>query len=154
MTTPAIGVIRRHFPNAEITILANPLVAALFSPHDWVDRVIVFDRNGRHRGIFGRLRLARELRNESFDLAIILPNSFDSALVPWLAGIPSRLGKSSDGRGLLLSERYQPDKSVVISHEVNYYLDLLRHFGICGQAGKLQLFTTADEELEAEKLLA
>lgn len=154
MTTPAIGVIRRHFPKAEITVLANPLVAALFSPHDWVDRVMVFDRNGRHRGIFGRLRLARELRRESFDLAIILPNSFDSALVPWLAGIPVRLGKSSDGRGPLLTGRYQPGKDVLISHEVNYYLDLLGHFGMCGQAGKLQLFTTADEELEACRTLA
>ncbi len=155
MTTPAIGVIRRHFPEAEITVLANPLVAALFSPHDWVDRVMVFDRNGKHQGIFGRLKLARELRRESFDLAIILPNSFDSALVPWLAGIPARLGKSSDGRGLAFDRTLlYLAKSVAISHEVNYYLDLLRHFGISGPAGKLQLFITPDEELAADKTLA
>ena len=54
--------------------------------HAWVDRVITFDRNGPHRGIRGRLRLAAELRKQAFDTVIILPNSFDSALVPWLAG--------------------------------------------------------------------
>jgi heptosyltransferase-2 len=154
MTTPAIGVIRRHYPKTEITILANPIVAPLFSPHDWVDRVIVFDRAGRHKGVTGRLRLAGELRRESFDLAIILPNSFDSALVPWLAGIPVRLGKNSDGRGLLLTGRYSPGKDVVISHEVHYYLDLLRHFGIAGDSGGLQLFCSLAEEETANQRLA
>jgi heptosyltransferase-2 len=154
MTTPAIGVIRRHFPNSEITILANPLVAPLFSPHDSVDRVMVFDRTGRHSGIIGRFRLAAELRSESFDMAVILPNSFDSALVPWLAGIPVRLGKSSDGRALLLTESYNPGRDVVISHEVNYYLDLLGHFGFYGKSGAPQLFTAPDEERGASRMLA
>jgi len=154
MTTPAIGSIRQHFPEAEITILANPLVAPLFSPHDWVDRIMVFDRSGKHRGVSGRFRLAAEVRKKGFDVAIILPNSFDSALVPWLAGIPVRLGKSSDGRRLLLTESYRPDKKIAISHEVNYYLELLRHFGISGQSGAPQLFTTPDEERAARERLA
>lgn len=153
MTTPAIGVIRRHFPDTEITILANRLVAPLFSPHNWVDRVITFDRNGNHRGIAGRIKLAAELRKYKFDLVIIFPNSFDSALVPWLAGIPARLGKSSDGRGLLLTRLYNPAKNAPICHEVEYYLHLLQHFGIDGEAEKPRLFTTPDEISSAKKLL-
>jgi heptosyltransferase-2 len=153
MTTPAIGVIRQHFPNAEITILANHLVAQLFSPHDWVDRVITFDRTGRHKGIAGRLRLASELREHAFDMAIILPNSFDSALVPWLAGIPARIGKNSDGRGLLLTECYRPAKGAPVCHEVEYYLHLIRHFGIAGDIRQPQLFITADEAGQAAQKL-
>jgi heptosyltransferase-2 len=153
MTTPAIGAIREHFPQAEITLLANPLVSQLFSPHEWVDRVITFDRNGRHKGIGGRFRLAGEIRKQRFDVAIILPNSFDSALVPWLAGIPVRLGKRSDGRGLLLTGRYAADESS-IGHEVDYYRNLLRHFGITGQATAPHLVTTPDEDGRAAALLA
>ncbi len=153
MTTPAIGVIRQHFPNAEITILANHLVAQLFSPHDWVDRVITFDRTARHKGIAGRLRLAAELREHAFDMAIIMPNSFDSALVPWLAGIPSRIGKNSDGRGLLLTECYRPEKGVPACHEVEYYLHLVQHFGIAGDIRQPQLFTTPDEAGQAAQKL-
>jgi heptosyltransferase-2 len=153
MTTPAIGAVRECFPQAEITLLANPLVSQLFSPHDWVDRVITFDRKGIHRGIGGRLRLAGELRRQRFDLAVILPNSFDSALVPWLAGIPLRLGKRSDGRGWLLSHRYTaPD--VPGRHEVRYYLDLLGHFGIRGSAAEPHLVTTPAEDATAAGLLA
>ena len=153
MTTPAIGAVRERFPHAEITLLANPLVSQLFSPHEWVDRVITFDRKGSHKGIGGRLKLAAELRKQRFDAVIILPNSFDSALVPWLAGIPVRLGKRSDGRGLLLTGRYSPDESA-IGHEVDYYLDLVRHFGFTGQATTPHLDTTAAEDRIATALLA
>lgn len=148
MTTPAIGAVREHFPDAEITLLANPLVSQLFSPHEWVDRVITFDRKGAHRGIAGRFRLAGKLRQERFDLAIILPNSFDSALIPWLAGIPARLGKCSDGRSLLLTGRY-PAGEIAGRHEVQYYLDLLGHFGIKGRATATHLVTTPGEDSQA-----
>lgn len=154
MTTPAIGVIREYFPQAEITLLANPIVAELFSPHAWVDRVIRFDRKGAHKGITGRLRLAAEVRKHSFDMVIVLPNSFDSALVPWLAGIPVRLGKNSDGRGLLLTRRYNPDKRAAKGHEVQYYLDLVRHFGITGLARDPQLTVTTQEEQQSASRLA
>lgn len=154
MTTPAIGVIRENFPQAEITLLANPLVTQLFSPHPWVDRVITFDRNGLHRGIIGRLRLAAELRRHAFDMAIILPNSFDSALVPWLAGIPLRLGKSSDGRGFILSKRYHGNKQDPACHEVEYYLKLISHFGMSGHATAPYLQVLPEEEQNAQHLLS
>lgn len=153
MTTPAIGAIRTSFPQAEITLLANPLVSQLFSPHEWVDRVITFDRNGRHKGISGRFRLAAELRKQAFDTAIILPNSFDSALVPWLAGIPVRLGKNSDGRGFMLTGRYTPRGNALTCHEVEYYQHLVRHFGIKETDSKLQLFTSAEEKERASAML-
>lgn len=153
MTTPAIGAIRETFPLAEITLLANPLVSQLFSPHSWVDKVITFDRNGKHKGITGRFRLASELRKQAFDATIILPNSFDSALVPWLAGIPIRLGKSSDGRGFMLTGRYIPTGNALTCHEVEYYLHLVAHFGMVGSSGKLHLDTTQDEIKRVDSML-
>ncbi len=154
MTTPAIRVIREQFPHAEITVLANPMVSQLFLHHPGIDSIITFDRQGKHHGVAGRLRLAAELRKQSFDLAIILPNSFDSALVPWLAGIPARIGKCSDGRTLLLSGRYNAPKGVPPCHEVEYYLNLMQFFGITGERTPLHLSITAEEESRASALLA
>jgi heptosyltransferase-2 len=145
MTTPAIGAIRECLPQAEIVLLANPLVSQLFSPHQWVDRVITFDRNGAHKGISGRFRLASQLRKQNFDAAIILPNSFESALIPWLAGIPVRLGKASDGRGFMLTGRYSIELQKPVGHEVGYYRDLVRHFGIQGTEHAPALTVTAVE---------
>lgn len=153
MTTPAIRVIREHFPHAEITVLANAMVSQLFLHQPGIDRIITFDRQGKHHGFAGRLRLAAELRRHAFDLAIILPNSFDSALVPWLARIPARIGKCSDGRTLLLSGRYNAAKSPAGCHEVEYYLNLMQHFGITGSRPPLHLFITPEEERVAAALL-
>ena len=142
MTTPAISVIREHFPHAEITLLANAMVSQLFLHHPGIDAVITFDRQGKHHGVAGRLRLAAELRRHAFDLAVILPNSFDSAVVPWLARIPARIGKCSDGRTLLLSGRYNAAKNVTVCHEVEYYLNLMQYFGITGSRTPLHLSIT------------
>jgi len=154
MTTPAISAIREHFPHAEITILANELVSQLFSNHPDIDRIITFKRQGKHGGGAGRLRLAAELRKEAFDLAVIFPNSFDSALVPWLAGIPIRIGKCSDGRTLLLNGRYNAAKGAPPCHEVEYYLNLMRYFGITGSRTQPHLFTTPEETAGTTALLA
>lgn len=154
MTTPALQAVRETFPDAEITILANPLVSQLLLRHPAIDRVLTFERIGKHGGIAGRLRLATELRRERFDLALILPNSFDSALIPFLAGIPQRLGKASDGRSLLLTDRYREPKNASALHEVQYYRNLLRHFGICGTVGTPFLYVTPEEDQEAALFLA
>jgi heptosyltransferase-2 len=154
MTTPALSVIREQFPHAEITILANAMVSQLFLHHPGIDTIITFDRQGKHHGIAGRLRLAAELRKHAFDLAIILPNSFDSALVPWLAGIPTRIGKCSDGRTLLLTGRFIPEERTGACHEVEYYLNLMHCFVITGSCTRPHLSITSDEENRASALLA
>lgn len=146
MSTPALAAVRATFPAAEITLLANPLVGELLQGHPAIDWVMMFYRKGEHRGVVGRLRLARQLAQEKFDLAIILPNSFDSALIPWLARIPVRMGKASDGRSLLLTHRFHEVKVQDARHEVQYYRDLLSSFGICAEQSVPQLATTLQED--------
>ena len=146
MTLPAIGTIREYFPAAEISILANPLVSQVFASHPWIDRVIAFDEHGAHKGFSGRLRLATELGKHSFDLAIILPNSLNSAVVTWLAGIPVRLGKTGDGRTLLLTHRFPKLLQPAGVHQSQYYVALLEYFGITGSLKPQLLVTTAVED--------
>jgi heptosyltransferase-2 len=74
-------------------------------------------------------------------------------LVPWLAGIPIRLGRSSDGRGFLLTGRYRPDARSLTRHEVEYYLGLVNHFGIAGTTTKPYVTTTESEDAQAAELL-
>lgn len=154
MTTPALLAVRETFPAAEITLLANPLVGQLLQGHPAVDHVLYFDRKGQHRGLAGRLRLGRQLRHECFDLALILPNSFDSALVPWLARIPQRWGKASDGRSWLLTNCFHDQSTALLEHEVYYYLRLMAYFGIKGSVTMPLLTTTAAEDQTATELLA
>jgi heptosyltransferase II len=153
MTTPAIGAIRGTFPNAHITILATPLVAELFSPHDRIDEIMVYDKKEQHAGLAGRMRLARELRVRHFDMAILMQNAFDAALITWLARIPVRMGYRTDGRGFLLTHGCPLSMETKRLHHVNYYLDMLARFGIVTKEKTLTLMVTDEEERKATRLL-
>jgi heptosyltransferase II len=153
MNTPALGAIRQSFPNARITILVTPLVAQLFTPHDWVDEVMVYDRQGRHKGLAGRLRIAGELRARRFDLAILLQNAIDAALITWLAGIPRRMGTRTDGRGFLLTHGFDQKTLDARLHHVDYYLEMLKNFGIPTLDKRQHLCLTEGEREAARERL-
>lgn len=153
MTTPAIGAIRGTFPNAHITILATPLVAELFSPHDHIDEIMVYDKKGQHAGFAGRLLMARQLRARHFDMAILLQNAFDAALITWLARVPIRMGYRTDGRGFLLTHGCALSLETKRLHHVEYYLKMLASFGITTGTKTLSLMVTDNEEREASRVL-
>ena len=146
MTTPALRAIRESFPAARVTVLANPLVAPLFAVHEAVDDVVIYDRKGVHAGFRGKLRLAKVLRARRYDLAILLQNAVDAALIAWLARIPRRMGYRTDGRGLLLTHGTPVDEKTRRLHHVEYYLAMLGRYGIATADKGLSLTTTREED--------
>ena len=92
MTLPAIHAIRTSLPGARLSVLAKPWVADVFRFCPDVDEVILFRDPGKHEGIPGKWRLARELRGMGFDAAILLQNAIEAAIITRLAGIPVRAG--------------------------------------------------------------
>ncbi len=145
MNTPALGAVRHSYPEAEIVLVANPLVAKLFASHPYCDRVLVFDKRGAHSGIGGFLRFCRLLRAERFDAAILLQKAFEAALMSALALIPRRLGYATDARAALLSHSMPLTDEVRCQHHTEHYLHLLRSFGIEGGDGQQRLEVTQEE---------
>jgi heptosyltransferase-2 len=126
MCVPALQQVRERFRDAHIAILARPWVADIYSRETFADEVILYTG--------GRLRTARQLRKRRFDIALLLQNAFDAALLACLAGIPRRIGYARDGRSLLLTDAIPvPRKGEVPRHERFYYLELLRRAGIIDQ---------------------
>jgi heptosyltransferase II len=153
MNTPALGAIRATFPDAEIVVIANPMVAELFSPHPYCDRVIVYDKKRAHQGMAGLVRFAGELRRERFDMAILLQKAMEAAIMTFLAGIPIRLGYRTDGRRLLLTHGL-PFADKRHRHQSANYLDLLRPFNITGGDGRQRLYCTEAEIAWADSVLS
>ncbi|NOX25946.1 MAG: lipopolysaccharide heptosyltransferase II [Deltaproteobacteria bacterium] len=153
MTTPAIRTIRQNFPKAEISVLVHPWVADVFSASPHIDRVINYYKKTSHRGLPGMRRLALELRAEHFDLAILLQNAFEAALLTYMAGIPLRAGYSRDCRGLLLTHAASLPRQRRTIHQVHYYQELLVDLGLT--AGPDELFLTVHNQARerAAKLL-
>jgi len=127
MALPALRATRVRFPNANISILARPYVADIYRGQNICDVLISYDSQGPHAGLSGRERLAQELRNQKFDVALLLQNAFDAAWLAWRAGIPERIGYARDGRSLLLTKKIPvPKPGEIPAHEQFYYLELLR----------------------------
>jgi heptosyltransferase-2 len=133
MSLPALRVIRARFPKAHIAILARPWVAGLYEREPFADSIHLLETARGVRGWTGLRLMARRLEAERFDSAILLPNSFESALLVWMANIPRRIGYSRDGRGSLLTDPIRvPGRETALIHERFYYLELLRRARLLG----------------------
>ncbi len=131
MTFPALEALRRNLPgDSRVTVLARPWVAPLFEAHPAVDRVLLETNSGKPRGgLQATLRLARRIRRERFDLAVLFPNAFRAAWVTWMGGVRWRLGYATDGRGFLLTHPVPSAKLPPAAHQVRRYLRLLEAVG-------------------------
>jgi heptosyltransferase-2 len=123
MSVPALRELRRIFPDASVTLHTRSWVEGIFRDADFIDDIQSFDRG---RSAFEDVRRqSKLLREQKFDLAIVLPNSFESALAAWLARVPRRFGYSKDARRLLLTDAVEVPEWKGKRHEVYYYLNLI-----------------------------
>lgn len=130
MSVPAMREIRKRFPESRISLLVRPWVRDIYAAADFLDEIITFDKDGKHRGLSGRRRLVKELAKRRIDLAVLFQNAFEAAIITWWARIPLRLGYARDGRSPLLSHAIPIDPEVRRAHQVYYYLGLLAGAGI------------------------
>ena len=153
MCIPALEAIRARWPQAKITILARAWVADLYRGQPFADEIIPLDASVRSPGAMEKI--ARDLRREHFDCAVLLQNAFSAAWLAWRAGIPERIGYARDGRSLLLTRAIPvPDAGEIPAHETYYYLELIRRAGWLGQlpdVSEIQL-SLAPEASDAAEL--
>jgi len=130
MAIPALEAIRRTQASAEIAILARTAVADLYWDQPFANKIVEYDKSGRHKGWWGRENLFADLRRERFDVAVLLQNAFEAAWIAWRSGIPERVGYARDARGLFLTKPILvPKEGEIPRHESRYYLELLRRAG-------------------------
>ncbi|MDR2213500.1 MAG: lipopolysaccharide heptosyltransferase II [Pseudomonadales bacterium] len=102
--------LRERQPEARIDVLAPPWCSALLELMPEVNQALPLPIGHGELALGKRWRLAQELRARAYDQAIVLPNSFKSALIPRFAGIALRTGWRGEARGLLLNDCRVLDK--------------------------------------------
>jgi heptosyltransferase II len=165
MATPALRALRQVYPDAHITALVRRSMRPILEPCPWADRCVSMRARG---GLLPRtstgdgerrestLRLAARLARGRFDTAVLLPNSFRTALLARLAGIPRRIGYDRDARGGLLTDRLLPRRRLggfVPVPAIDYYLGLARYLGAANPDATMQLFTRPVDDAKADALL-
>jgi heptosyltransferase-2 len=107
MAQPLLVRLRKKLPGARIEVLAPPWVAPVARRMAEVDEVIEAELHHGALQLGERWRLGRRLKQRAFDQAIVLPNTWKSALVPFFADIPVRSGYVGELRYGLLNLTYR-----------------------------------------------
>lgn len=126
ISLPALRAIRAAFATSKLTVMVKHELAGFFDGIGWVDQVIPYAVAKGVRGWASQWRLVGRMRAQRFDLAILFPNSFRSALWVTLAGIQRRAGYATDGRALMLNHRAMPPADALSGHQAIYWLALVR----------------------------
>jgi heptosyltransferase-2 len=156
MATPALRALRRAAPRARIVLVGAATSRRLLAGLDSFDDFFVLDRSGRHAGLSGFLRAARELSRDRDRLFVLLPNSISSALLARAARSRCVLGYWSRERFLLLDVRPRLEMEGHRRRPIpmtRLYLDLLRAVGVESADEKLALAIGGDEEERASAAL-
>jgi heptosyltransferase-2 len=119
LSLPTIFATRKTYPKAHITILTKSNLKTLYEMTPFIDEIMCYD------GYKDYPKLASRLREKKFDMAMIFPRSYSSALLIYLAKIPKRIGYASSHRSLFLTDKVKREKWLLVINRVYYYYHLV-----------------------------
>jgi heptosyltransferase-2 len=146
LSTPVLRAARTAWPGAFIAMMVRSACRDVVDGHPDLNAAIVYDKEGAHKSALSTLGFAWGLRRYRFDTALVLHPSNRAHWIPWLAGIPRRIGYDRK-QPWLLTHRIPHDKHEGQKHESEYALDMLRIFGI--EPGTPQPFVAVDPAAKA-----
>ena len=125
LSLPALKSLRVLYPNSRITAIVKSPIEQFLLGHPAVDSILKFPSN-KGDGLISQFSYALGLRKYRFDLGIVFPNSFHSALMLMLTGARFRVGYQTDGRSILLTHTIPVTrKEKKTSYRVNYFHKIL-----------------------------
>ena len=124
MTQPLLAALKSQYPASTIDVLASTWVAPIYRACSEVNHVI--EANFQHKQLQWGLRkqLANDLRSRGYQACFILPNSLKSALIPWMANIPFRIGYRGELRFGLINIALNNPSKINRPPMVEHYLAL------------------------------
>lgn len=124
MTQPLLASIKSQYPESKIDVLASTWVAPIYRACSEVHDVIEAKFEHKHLQWGLRKELASKLALKNYQACFVLPNSFKSALIPWLANIPFRIGYRGELRFGLINVALDNPSKVNRPPMVEHYLAL------------------------------
>jgi len=155
MATPALRAMRERFgPNARLVGILRPHLTGLLAGTDWLDELWPYHPKAGQGERISTWTLARRMRAERFDLALLLTNSFRTGLAAALGRAKTRVGYARYGRRYLLTDPISPPRRegrIRPEPVVDSYLRLTRHLGCPPGSRQLELAVTPAEAAEGER---
>jgi lipopolysaccharide heptosyltransferase II len=116
MAQPLLARLHEKIPDLELDVLAPEWVAPVVRRMPEVDEVIAVPFRHKALQLGARWKIGRELKARGYEQAIVLPNTWKSALVPFFAGIPLRSGYLGESRYGLLNVIHRKSDATMPLH--------------------------------------
>jgi heptosyltransferase-2 len=129
MGLPTIKGMRSLFPDSYLAVLVKSELEDLFLHEPDINEVISYESRRGLKRLSTEYKMIKQIKGKGFDMALILPRSFHSALIGFLSKIPNRVGYASEARSKLLTQTLPRTKESLSQHRVYYFLNLLNIWG-------------------------
>jgi lipopolysaccharide heptosyltransferase II len=151
-STATIRNVRSNYPDAFIACIIPPRALPVLEGNIYLDEVIIFDEEHKHKNPWQKLQFVNYLRKKKFDKVYLLHRSMSRALIAWMAGIPERVGYYTSKRGFLLTKPLTaPDPESV--HRIDYYLNIIKDAGLTVSDRHTDFFVKQEDIKAVEEFL-
>jgi heptosyltransferase-2 len=148
---PALRALRHRYPQTRLAVVVDSVCYPLLELCPWIDRLIIYDKKGEHRGAAAYLRLLRELRWLRPSYAILFKRFFRNGLLAYLSGARIRVGFRTEGRAPFLNVTIPYEKAVPV---VELNLRLAALLDAPGSDRRLEVFLSEKDEEAAREFAA
>lgn len=161
LTTSAIALLKKAYPNAKVTMLCKSVVRQAVENNPVIDEVMVFDYKAKQNSLGKMLDMVKEIKRHNFDLSISFDRKLRPAILCFLAGIPTRVGADRifDDKPSKVTWLYTD--TIKIKHDIvntlqaETYQEIVRGFtGLSGHEVPVFANLTKKNHEKAEMLLS
>ena len=146
MLTPALGLLRKNFPQAKIDLfVSQAVVGEVLQENRTINEILRLDR--KKEGFFSKLKFIYQLRKRKYDLALVSTgvNPFLASLFVFLIGAKFRVGEYRQFRMPLYTHQIKANEK---RHKIYSNLDLLRAVGLKMKKTPQTFFEFREEDKE------
>lgn len=136
LTLPLAKTLKECPQTGRITVVCRPQVKALFKACPSVDKIMVYNKKGKEKGVAGTFNVIKKIKRKNYYTAFLPQRSFRSGLITFLSRIPERVGFSRGGASIFLTSKCKYDWN---KHEVGRLLDMAAASGCTNKKRKFEI---------------
>ena len=127
LSLPLAELVKKHYPDCRITFLLKNYTKSLAEGHPFIDNILILNEKNNKISLLNNIR---QIRKNSYDVAIVVYPTFITSLIIFLSGIHKRIGTGYRWYSILFNYKVYEHRKNALKHELEYNVNLLKYFGI------------------------